>query len=154
MRRTISFSLIALPQVRNHPFSFWGRELVFKVSCSIAGNLTWATEYFLQRVRELGKIQREMKCSYRNLRHQFLFLHPEIDMWSTNIFLDFARLYKLQIILAKLILFRYTWKFHYFGYIMCWCINALSAWESVSFLNKAFGWEFGLLSPGPGNLGT
>lgn len=80
MRGTINFSSAVLPQVRNHSFSFWGRELVFKVSCSIAGNLTWAKEYFLQSDRELGRIQREMKCSYRNLRHQFLFLHPEIDV--------------------------------------------------------------------------
>lgn len=80
MRGTINFSSAALPWVRNHPFSFWGRELVFKGSCSIVGILAWAIENFLQSDRELGRIQREMKCSYRNLRHHFLLLHPEIDV--------------------------------------------------------------------------
>lgn len=157
MRGTINFSSASLPQVRNHTFSFWRKELVFKVSCSTAGNLTWATAHFLQSDRELGRVQREMKCSYRNLRPQFLFLHPEIDVWSTNIFFDFARVHKFQIVLAKLIMCRYTWKFHYLGplgYIMCRCRNELFAWESVSFLNKALWWEFGLLSPDPGSLGT
>lgn len=31
MRDTKKFSAAALPQIRNHPFSFWGKEWVIQV---------------------------------------------------------------------------------------------------------------------------
>lgn len=74
------FSSAVLPHLRNHSFSFWGGKLVLKIRCSLVASLTWVVEYFLRSGRELDKIQREIQQYYRDLRHEFLILHPKLHL--------------------------------------------------------------------------